>query len=131
MITAELLNTSWVLICAGLVFLMQTRFMFLESGLTRAKNSINVAVKNLTDIDISVVIFWSFGYALMFDASNAGVMGTYGFAPSIGEEGALQAAVFVFHAMFCGTAITIVSGAIAQRMRFSAYQMVALLKSFG
>jgi ammonia channel protein AmtB len=60
----------WVIIAAGLIFLMQAGFTCLESGLTRAKNSINVAVKNLTDLGVCVILFWAFGFALMFGASN-------------------------------------------------------------
>jgi len=60
MLDRSMLDAAWVLLCAGLVFLMQAGFMCLESGSTRAKNSINVAVKNLTDIGFSVVIFWAF-----------------------------------------------------------------------
>ena len=123
------LDTAWVLICAGLVFLMQAGFMCLESGLTRAKNSINVAVKNLTDIGISVVLFWAFGFALMFGVSMGSWIGTKGFLPAVGQEGSWRAAFFVFQAMFCGTAITIVSGAVAERMRFGGYLIIAVLLS--
>ena len=59
------LDTFWLLICAILVFLMQAGFMCLESGLSRNKNSINVALKNVTDFGIAVVVFWAFGFALM------------------------------------------------------------------
>ncbi|ETW99350.1 MAG: hypothetical protein ETSY1_15295, partial [Candidatus Entotheonella factor] len=122
-----MLDAIWVLICAGLVFLMQAGFMCLESGSTRSKNSINVAFKNLTDIGISVVMFWAFGFALMFGTSQAGWIGTTGFLPTIGHTGVWSAAFFVFQTMFCGTAITIVSGAVAERMRFAGYLVVALL----
>ena len=59
-------DTGWILIASGLVFLMQPGFMCLESGLTRLKNSINVAVKNLADFGISVFLFWGFSFGLMF-----------------------------------------------------------------
>ena len=62
----EELNFIWVVGCAGLVLLMQPGFMCLESGLTRSKNSINVAVKNLVDLAVSVCLFWCCGYGLMF-----------------------------------------------------------------
>jgi len=122
-----LLDAAWVLVCAGLVFLMQAGFMCLESGLTRAKNTINVAVKNLTDIGFSVVVFWALGFALMFGASKGGVIGTTEFAADTGHAGIWHAAFFVFQAMFCGTSITIVSGAVAERMRFVGYLVVAFL----
>ena len=66
------MDELWVLICSGLVFLMQAGFMCLESGLTRSKNSINVAVKNLADFGISVTLFWAFGYGIMFGISQGG-----------------------------------------------------------
>ncbi|MDH3601193.1 MAG: ammonium transporter, partial [Candidatus Tectomicrobia bacterium] len=122
-----MLDAAWVLLCAGLVFLMQAGFMCLESGSTRAKNSINVAVKNLTDIGISVAIFWAFGFALMFGTTQGGWIGTSGFFPDVGQAEIWTAAIFVFQAMFCGAAITIVSGAVAERMRFAGYLMVAIL----
>jgi len=118
----------WVLVCAGLVFLMQPGFMCLESGLTRSKNSINVAVKNFADFGISVSLFWAFGYALMFGLSKAGWIGTSGFFLAI-ESTPHRAAFFLFQAMFCGTATTIVSGAVAERMKFSAYLLVACITS--
>ncbi|NES23282.1 MAG: ammonium transporter, partial [Symploca sp. SIO3E6] len=118
----------WLLACAGLVFLMQPGFMCLESGLTRSKNSINVAVKNLADVGISVILFWAFGYALMFGASWAGWIGNKGFFLDLDADPKL-AAFFIFEAMFCGTATTIISGAVAERLRFSAYLLIALLVS--
>jgi ammonium transporter, Amt family len=68
----SLIDVLWVAFCAGLVFLMQAGFLCLESGLTRSKNSINVALKNLTDFGISVVLYWAFGFALMFGATQGG-----------------------------------------------------------
>ena len=70
------LDTFWLLICAILVFLMQAGFMCLESGLSRSKNSINVALKNITDFGIAVVTFWAFGFGLMYGASYSGLVGT-------------------------------------------------------
>ena len=69
------LDTFWLLICAILVFLMQSGFMCLESGLSRNKNSINVALKNITDFGIAVVTFWAFGFALMYGTSIMGLFG--------------------------------------------------------
>ena len=118
----------WLLGCSGLVFLMQPGFMCLESGLTRSKNSINVAVKNLADVSVSVILFWFFGYALMFGASTIGFIGSDGFFLEIDSSPKL-AAFFLFQAMFCGTTTTIVSGAVAERLRFKAYLIIALLIS--
>ncbi len=72
----SLINVFWVLICAGLVFLMQAGFTCMESGLTRSKNSINVAIKNITDFGISTILFWVFGFALMFGATGGGWIGS-------------------------------------------------------
>ncbi|MGC9504144.1 ammonium transporter [Baaleninema sp.] len=123
-----MVDILWVLVCSGLVFLMQPGFMCLESGLTRSKNSINVAVKNFADFGISVSLFWAFGYALMFGMSHLGWVGTSGFFLTI-ESAPQLAAFFLFQAMFCGTATTIVSGAVAERMKFSAYLLVSCLTS--
>lgn len=121
-------DLQWVLICAGLVFLMQPGFMCLESGLTRSKNNINVAVKNLADFGISVMLFWMFGYGVMFGLSGGGLIGTQDFFLDVGDNFKLGA-FFLFQAMFCSTATTIVSGAVAERLRFNSYIMVAALVS--
>ncbi len=124
-----MIDQLWVMLCAGLVFLMQAGFMCLESGLTRAKNSINVAVKNIADFGISVALFWVFGYGLMFGVSQAGWLGTSDFFHLARVEQSSQTVFFIFQAMFCGTATTIISGAIAERVKFSAYIIIAILVS--
>ncbi len=121
-------NILWLLVSAGLVFLMQPGFMCLESGLTRSKNSINVAVKNLADFGISVAFFWLFGYGLMFGFSQGGWIGSTNLFPSFDSQGQ-QAAFFLFQAMFCSTTATIVSGAVAERMKFGAYLATTVLVS--
>ncbi|MBD2651954.1 ammonium transporter [Synechocystis sp. FACHB-383] len=122
------IDTLWVLLCAGLVFFMQAGFMCLESGLTRSKNSINVAIKNFADFGISVALFWAFGFSIMFGLSQGGWWGEgYNFV-SVGGKPSL-AVFFLFQAMFCGTATTIISGAAAERLKFSAYLLVAGLAS--
>ncbi len=78
MMDATMLDGIWVLFSAALVFLMQAGFLCLESGLTRAKNSINVAIKNLTDFGVAILIFWFCGFALMFGASTGGWFGSTG-----------------------------------------------------
>jgi ammonium transporter, Amt family len=122
------IDILWLVGCSGLVFLMQPGFMCLESGLTRSKNSINVAVKNLADFGVSALLFWAFGYALMFGASRAGWIGSSGFLFSV-ESAPVLATFFLFQTMYCGTATTIVSGAVAERVKFSAYLIIALLIS--
>ncbi|WP_265264995.1 ammonium transporter [Spirulina subsalsa] len=123
-----MIDILWILVCSGLVFAMQAGFMCLESGLTRSKNSINVAVKNLADFGISVTLFTSVGYALMFGASQGGWWGnSYWFLHF--DQTPFKSAIFLFQVMFCSTATTIVSGAIAERIHFSAYLLVACLIS--
>ena len=124
-----LADIAWMLGAAALVMLMQGGFCFLESGLSRAKNSINVAIKNLIDFCISIAAFWAVGFALMFGAGASGFVGTTGFGLEgmTGEPWLL--AFFVFQAVFCGTATTIVSGAVAERMRFPAYLLLSLAVS--
>lgn len=128
MMMSDMVDTLWVLIAAALVFLMQPGFMCLESGLTRSKNSINVAMKNMADFVFSVIGFWTVGYGLMFGLTHEGLFGLTGFMVEVGESHRL-AAFFFFQVMFCGTASTIFSGAVAERMRFSAYLLVAGLLS--
>ena len=118
----------WMLICGFLVVLMQAGFTCLESGMVRAKNSINVAIKNLVDFSISVILFALFGYALMFGASWNGFVGTDGFMLDTATT-AYDKTFFFFEAVFCGTATTIVSGSVAERMRFSGYVITAVILS--
>lgn len=121
-----MIDIVWVLFCALLVFLMQAGFTCLEAGLTRTKNNINVAIKNLTDIGFTIFFFWAFGFALMFGSSHGGWVGTEGFFfPS--DQGSWFATFFLFEAMFCATAATILSGATAERMRFKGYIVMSVL----
>jgi len=123
-----LTDDFWVLICAGLVFLMQAGFTCLESGLTRSKNSINVAIKNITDFGISTILFWSFGFALMFGASANGWIGSSQFFLSL-DDGSRTSTFFLFEIMFCATTVTIVSGATAERLRFRSYIIISIILS--
>ncbi len=125
----SLIDILWVTTAAGLVFFMQAGFLCLEAGLTRAKNNINVAIKNLADLGISVILFWLFGYALMFGASVNGWFGTADFLPDLTTHTNWFAAFFLFQAMFCGTAVTILSGAVAERMRFEGYLLLSVIVS--
>lgn len=110
----------WIMLCAFLVFLMQAGFMCLESGLSRAKNSINVSVKNLSDFLLGSFLYWLIGFGLMFGPSYMGLFGTSNFAPETWESPFLIT-FFIFQIMFAGTAATIDSGAVAERTRFSGY----------
>jgi Amt family ammonium transporter len=105
---------------------MQAGFTCLESGLTRSKNSINVAIKNITDFGISTILFWSFGFALMFGTSVSGWIGSTEFLLSL-DEGPWTNAFFLFEIMFCATAVTIVSGATAERLRFRSYIIISII----
>jgi ammonium transporter len=116
----------WVITATVLVFLMQAGFLALEAGFTRSKNAINVAIKNMADFAISTVVFWTFGFAIMFGPTFAGWFGTGGFALSFDETNAWPTVFFTFQVMFCGTAVTILSGAVAERLRFGAYLFLAL-----
>ncbi len=118
----------WMLVCGFLVVLMQAGFTCLESGMVRAKNSINVAIKNLVDFCVSIILYAVFGYALMFGASWNGLIGIDGFFLDNADT-AWDRTFFFFQAVFCGTATTIVSGAVAERMRFSGYVITAVILS--
>lgn len=124
----SLTDILWVLLASGLVFLMQPGFAMLESGFTRSKNSINVAMKNMSDLGFSILLFWAFGFALMFGASYKGWIGTDSFLLDTSGD-MWHTSFFLFQAMFCATAATIVSGAAAERMRFGSYLIITLVVS--
>ncbi|MBL8033291.1 MAG: ammonium transporter [Leptospiraceae bacterium] len=117
----RLIDQLWILTASALVLFMQAGFLCVESGLTRTKNSINVAIKNVTDFGVATILFWLFGFGLMFGISYHGVAGTSGFFQTLNGNGGWISSFFIFQLMFCGTASTIVSGAVAERMSFTAY----------
>ena len=119
------IDTLWVIDCAILVFIMQAGFMCMETGLSRYKNSINVALKNAADFGVSVVIFWIFGFGIMFGTSYNGFFGTDLFF--FKTEKADYMTYFVFQAMFVATAAAIISGAVAERMKFNGYLIMTVL----
>ena len=118
-------DTLWVIDCAILVFIMQAGFMCMETGLSRHKNSINVALKNAADFGVSVVIFWLFGFGIMFGQSFNGFFGTDLFLFKTDKTEYMT--YFVFQAMFVATAATIISGAVAERMKFVGYLIITVL----
>jgi len=120
-------NALWVLSAAILVFTMQAGFMCLEAGLTRSKNSINVAVKNMADFGISILCFWLVGFGLMFGHSWQGWLGTHHYAFNL--DAYELSIFFIFQMVFCSTATSIVSGAVAERLHFKAYLLIAALMS--
>ena len=121
------LDILWLLICAILVFIMQAGFMCLETGLSRSKNSINVALKNISDFGIAVVVFWAFGFALMYGTSVSGLFGNKFFFFTTKVAG--YQTYFVFQAMFVATAATIISGAVAERLKFISYLIITFFTS--
>ena len=118
-------NTIWVLIGAALVFFMQAGFSMCEAGFTRAKNTGNILMKNLMDFCIGTPCFWLVGFGIMFGTGTAlfgwidpMIMKDYS---SILPAGVPLWAYAIFQTVFCATAATIVSGAMAERTKFSAY----------
>lgn len=123
----DISDLIWVSICTVLVLLMQGGFCCLESGLVRSKNSINVAIKNFFDFCISSAIFWACGFGIMFGVSFEGFMGSNNFFLS--TEDPWKISFFLFQLVFCGTAVTILSGAIAERVSFKGYLIITFLVS--
>lgn len=126
-------STIWVLVAAALVFFMQAGFALVEGGLTRAKNAGNIIMKNLMDFAIGTPIFWLLGFGIMF-AGSGGLFGgidffSRGSYTDILPAGVPKYAFFIFQTVFCATAATIVSGAMAERTKFSAYCIYSALIS--
>ncbi len=117
-------NYVWTLVAAALVFFMQAGFAMVEAGFTRAKNAINIMMKNLMDFSIGSIAFYAIGFGLMFGATKTGWFGTSDFFLS-GWKGPDSdpwiLAFWMFQVVFAGTAATIVSGAMAERTKFTAY----------
>lgn len=118
-------NTMWTLIGAALVFFMQAGFACVEAGFTRAKNSGNIIMKNLMDFSIGTPLYWFVGFGIMFGTQSAVFGGidlfTRGDYSAILPDGVSFFAYFIFQTVFCATAATIVSGAMAERTKFSSY----------
>ena len=110
----------WFLIGAALVFFMQCGFAMVETGFTRAKNAGNIIMKNLMDFCIGTVVFVLLGYSLMFGTDVGGIFGTPGF-DVFTKYDQFGFSNFVFNLVFCATAATIVSGAMAERTKFISY----------
>lgn len=122
------LDTLWVLLGAILVFWMQPGFALVEAGLTQAKNTANILMKNFVDFMFGSVLFWVLGFSIMYGAGN-GWFGWEGFG-FIGEDSNVPAeCTFIFQTVFCATAATIVSGAMAERTKFSMYVIFSVLIS--
>ncbi|CAG1021018.1 partial Ammonium transporter, partial [Patescibacteria group bacterium] len=112
------LQVIWTALCVVLVFFMQAGFAFLEAGAARAKNSVNVMMKNYMDMCLGAVIFWAVGYGFMY-GDSLGWLGTTSFFPNNFDSN--KAIHLAYQTMFAATAATIVSGAVAERIHFFAY----------
>ena len=123
------LDTIWTLLGATLVFFMQAGFAMVETGFTRAKNAGNIIMKNLMDFAIGTVVFWFIGFGLMF-AGNGSLIGGIDFFIQGDYSSSIPTFAFViFQTVFCATAATIVSGAMAERTKFSSYCLYSLIIS--
>ena len=118
-------NTIWVLVGAALVFFMQAGFAMVETGFTRAKNAGNIIMKNLMDFAIGTPLYWLTGFGIMFAGSGAFIGGFDPFVrgdySAILPAGVPLPAYLIFQTVFCATAATIVSGAMAERTKFISY----------
>ena len=136
----ELLTTNnvWMMFCAALVFFMHLGFSFLEIGLTRQKNTINILFKNFFIITMGIIVYCLFGFNLMypgdFNIIGNGILGFAGFgldsvaaADLSYNEGYTYWTDFLFQAMFAATAGTIISGAVAERIKINSFMLVVFL----
>ena len=119
------IDTLWVLLGGILVFWMQAGFAMVETGFTRSKNAGNIIMKNLMDFALGSLIYWIVGFGIMFGADAAGIIGMPGFFADGTAENAADSinhyAFLFFQTVFCATAATIVSGAMAERTKFISY----------
>lgn len=124
------LNFVWTMIAGFMVFIMQAGFAMVEVGFTRAKNACNILMKNLMDFSVGAIVFWAVGFGLMFGATN-GFFGTtdFFFSGASGDGEAWNYAFWLFQVVFAATAATIISGAVAERTKFSAYLAYSALVS--
>ncbi|MCF6213481.1 MAG: ammonium transporter [Flavobacteriaceae bacterium] len=115
--TNAVLDLMWIIIAGILVFFMQAGFTLVETGFTRSKNTINIIMKNIMDLAIGSLAFWAIGYTLMYGKSIGNFIGM----PSLFYNDTADMHNLFFQTVFCATAATIVSGAIAERTKFSTY----------
>ena len=125
--TTESLQLSvdlvWVMLAAFLVFFMHAGFAMVESGFTRAKNSLNIIMKNFITISVAAILFFLVGYGIMFGTSAWSFIGADGFF----LNGVDDIGFFVFQAMFVATCATIISGAVAERMKLGSYILIVVV----
>lgn len=118
------INTVWMLLAAMLVFFMQPGFALCEAGFSRTKNTANILFKNFVDFTLGSFCFWLIGFGVMWGAGGAGFMGMpeWGSLDFLAAPAGLPIEGFLmFQTVFCATAATIVSGAMAERTKFSMY----------
>jgi len=120
------LDYVWVLVCAALVFLMQGGFAMVETGLCRAKNAINLMMKNLMDFSIGSLVFFAVGFAFMFGTDKGDFIGSSGWFLGGDSYDVGTYLLFIFQVVFAATAATIVSGAVAERLKIRAYFIYAI-----
>ncbi|MDR2627966.1 MAG: ammonium transporter [Dysgonamonadaceae bacterium] len=127
---AASLDTVWMLLAAMLVFFMQPGFALVEAGFTRTKNTANILMKNCLDFMLGSLLFFFVGFGIMFGCEGAGFMGMPNFFDlSFFDMGLPIEGFLVFQTVFCATAATIVSGAMAERTKFSMYLAYTILIS--
>jgi len=128
-------NLIWTILAAFLVFFMQAGFAMVETGFTRAKNSVNIIMKNLIDFAVGSLAFWFIGFGLMFGLNSSGLIGKPGFFWDgflINSDGSLNYwsfAFIIFQNVFAATSATIISGAVAERIKFITYLIYTFLVS--
>ena len=113
---ATYVDSLWIVVAGILVMFMQPGFMLVETGFTRSKNSVNIVMKNFMDFSVGAITYWAFGFALAYGGTTLGGFLAYG---SFFLEG--DSITYFFQVVFAATAATIVSGAVAERTKFSAY----------
>ncbi len=126
------INVIWVLLAGFLVFFMQAGFAMVEGGMCRAKNVGNLMLKNLMDFSTGSVLFFAVGFGIMFGADRAGLIGADNFFLSnftYTDESSFNWAFFMYQLMFAATAATIVSGAVAERLKVSSYLIYTVVIS--
>ena len=124
------LDTVWMLLAAMLVFFMQPGFALCEAGFTRGKNTANILFKNFVDFMFGSLLFWFVGFGLMFGNNGEGFIGTPNFGDiSFFDNGLPIEGFLIFQTVFCATSATIVSGAMAERTKFSMYCIYSLFIS--
>ncbi|MCF6284324.1 MAG: ammonium transporter, partial [Candidatus Hydrogenedentes bacterium] len=128
------LNIVWTCMAAFLVFFMQAGFAMVETGFTRAKNVVNIIMKNLMDFSIGSLAFFMIGFGIMFGLNNSGFFGTSDFFlnwMSYGDDfdGQWPYTFLIFQTVFAATAATIVSGAMAERTKFTSYLVYSVFIS--